>query len=246
MGSRHRQMACVLLAGALLAPPSLLCAQTEPTRLNVWDIPLGATAAAIPDGFVNYACGTHGGPPSIPLGGFQDFRRCRPDADGFHEVYFEYDDELEYRARALDLTSEIRMYAGTTAYEFPVVASVLVDDLGVVRGERLVTDPRQHSSRDRAEFWMLADFIRQRFGDDGWNCRNLQAEDGETAIGSRFIKTDCEKVTETFRVLVEQRLFQKKGQRAVDPYTGKPRGDDFESATTFEMYSEEPRSGSSR
>ena len=61
-------------------------------------------------------------------------------------------------------TTHIRMYAGTTAYEFPVVASVLFDDAGLARGERLVTDPRQQvPARDRKEFWVLADFIRQRF-----------------------------------------------------------------------------------
>ena len=111
---------------------------------------------------------TDGGPPSTPLANFTDFKKCRPDANGLHEVYFEYDDELEYWARALDLRAEIKMYAGTTAYEFPVVASVLFDDAGLARGERLVTDPRQQLSRDRNEFWTMADFIRHRFGDDGW------------------------------------------------------------------------------
>jgi len=246
VGSIHRLTASALLVGAFLGSFGTLRAQTDPKRLTVWDIALGASASELPDAFVNYACGTKGGPPSIPLAGFGEFRKCRPDANGLREVYFEYDDELEYWARALDLTAQIRMYAGTTAYEFPVVASVLLDEVGVVRGERLVTDPRQRSSRDRSEFWMLADFIRQRLGDDGWNCRDLPPEDGETAIGSRFIKTDCEKVTDSSRVLLEQRFFQKKGQRPVDPYTGKPRSDEFESATSFEIYGEEPRSGSSR
>ena len=246
MDSGRGLMASALLVGAFLGSFGSLRAQTDPTRLNVWDIPLDATAPEIPDAFVNYACGTNGGPPSIPLAGFKEFRKCKPDASGLREVYFEYDDELEYRARALDLTAQIRMYAGTTAYEFPVVASVLFDEFGVVRGKRLVTDPRQRTSRDRFEFWMLADFIRQRFDADGWNCRDLRPEDGESAIGSRFIKTDCEKVTDAFRVFLKQRYFQKKGQRSIDPFTGKPRGDEFESATSFEIYSEEPRSGSSR
>lgn len=93
---------------------------------------------------------------------------------------------------------------------------------------------------------MLADFIRQRFGDAGWNCWNVRPEDGETAIGSQLIKTDCEKVTDAFRLYLEQRYFQKKGQRSIDPVTGKPRADEFQSTTYFEMDSSEPRSGSSR
>ena len=205
-------------------------------RLNVWDIHIGEKASEIPDEFINYACGTNGGPPSIPLVNFTQFKKCKPDANGLREVYFEYDDELEYWARALDLKEEIKMYAGTTAYEFPVVASVLFDDAGLAKGERLVTDPRQQLSRDRNEFWTLADFIRQRFGDDGWECKDLPPDEGESPAGSYFIKNHCEKMLNGLHLLLEQRYLQKKGQQFLDPYTGKPRTEDYESATRFEMY----------
>jgi hypothetical protein len=128
------------------------------------------------------------------------------------------------------------MYAGTTAYEFPVVASVLFDDSGLVRGERLVTDPRQQLSRDRNEFWTMADFIRHRFGDDGWECKDLPRDEGESPAGSYFTKNHCEKTLNGLHLVLEQRYFQKKGQQFVDPYTGKPRMEDYESATRFEMY----------
>ena len=103
-------------------------------------------------------------------------------ADGLREVYFEYDDEQEYVARALEIKPEIKMYAGTTVFEFPIVASVLFDESGRVRGERMVTDPRQHVSRDRLEFWELANFLRQRFGDEHWTCNDLPREEGETPV----------------------------------------------------------------
>jgi hypothetical protein len=219
-----------------LAPVEQVPAQNRPARPTVWDIHIGEAAPEIPDEFVNYACGTNGGPPSLPLANFTQFKKCKPDANGLHEVYFEYDDELEYWARALDLKEEIRMYAGTTAYEFPVVASVLFDDAGVATGERLVTDPRQQLSRDRNEFWILADFIRHRFGDDGWQCKDLPPDEGESPAGSNFIKNHCEKTSGGLRFILEQRYFQKKGQQFLDPYTGKPRGEDYESQTRFEMY----------
>jgi hypothetical protein len=231
------------LAGGLflvviwLFPIEHVRAQDRPTRLNVWDIHIGEAAAEIPDGFINYACGTDGGPPSIPLKNFTEFKKCRPDANGLHEVYFEYDDELEYWARALDLEAEIRRYAGTTAYEFPVVASVLFDEAGVARGERLVTDPRQQTpARDRKEFWVLADFIRQRFGDDGWECKEVPPDEGEHAVGSFFIKNDCAKTANGLHLALEQHYFRKKGQQSVDPETGRSRPEDYESATRLEMY----------
>ena len=226
----------LVLATIWLAPIGHIQAQDRPSRLNVWDIRVGEPASAIPDGFVNHACGTDGGPPSTPLANFTEFKKCKPDAAGLHEVYFEYDDELEYWARALDLKAEIRMYAGTTAYEFPVVASLLFDDAGLARGERLVTDPRQQVSRDRNEFWVLADFIRHRFGDDGWECTELPPGEGESPTGSNFVKNHCEKVSDSLRLILEQRYFHKKGQRLLDLYTGKPRPEDYESATRFEMY----------
>jgi hypothetical protein len=219
-----------------LAPVEQIAAQDRPARLNVWDIHIGEAASEIPDGFINYACGTDGGPPSVPLKNFADFKTCRPDANGLYEVYFEYDDELEYWARALDLKEEIRIYAGTTAYEFPVVASVLFDEAGLVKGMRLVTDPRQQLSRDRSEFWTLANFIRQRFGDYGWECKDLPPEEGERPVGSFFLKNHCEKTVNGVRLVLEQRYFQKKGQQSVDPDTGKPRMEDYESVTRFEMY----------
>jgi hypothetical protein len=219
-----------------LIPIAQTRAQDRPTRLNVWDIHIGEAAAEIPDGFINYACGTDGGPPSIPLKNFAEFSKCRADANGLHEVYFEYDDELEYWARALDLKDQIRMYEGTTAYEFPVVASVLFDASGLARGLRLVTDPRQQLSRERNEFWILADFIRHRFGDDGWECTDLPPEEGEHAVGSFFIKNRCVKTVNGLHLVLEQRYLRKKGQQPVDPETGQSRPEDYESATRFEMY----------
>ncbi len=109
-----------------------LGAQTQsgerPKRFSIWDIHLGDAVSSIPDQYINYACGTNGGPPSIPLPNFAAFMKCKPEASGLREVYFEYDDELEYVARALDIKPEIKMYAGTTVFEFPVVASVLFDE----------------------------------------------------------------------------------------------------------------------
>jgi hypothetical protein len=220
----------------LSMPIRQIQAQDRPIRLNVWDIHIGEAAAKIPDGFMNYACGTNGGPPSLPLANFAEYKRCKPDANGLHEVYFEYDDELEYWARALDIEQEIKRYAGTTAYEFPVVASVLFDDAGRARGLRLVTDPRQHLTRDRREFWTLANFIRVRFGDDGWKCKDLPPGEGESPVGSNFVKNHCVKTANGLHLVLEQRYFRKKGEQSVDPETGQPRLEDYESITRFEMY----------
>jgi hypothetical protein len=228
---------------ACMALAALAQAQERPKRFSIWEIHLGDAVTAIPDEYVNYACGTNGGPPSTPLPNFAAFKKCKPDADGLYEVYFEYDDELEYQARALDIKPEIKMYAGTTVFEFPIVASVLFDESGRVRGERMVTDPRQQVSRDRLEFWELANFVRQRFGEEDWDCKDLPADDGETATRSQFIKTHCEKTVSGARLILEQHLFQKKGMQFIDRNTGTAQPQAIDSATRFEMYDASENSG---
>jgi hypothetical protein len=233
----------------ILSVPTALSQAQEPSkRFTIWDIHLGDTASAIPDEYVNYACGTNGGPPSRKLPNFAAFKTCKPGADGLHEVYFEYDDELEYVARALDNEYQIKKYAGTTVYEFPVVASLLIDDAGVVRGERMATDPRQQLSRDRKSFWELGNFLRQRYGEDGWTCTDLPPDEGENQIGPTFLKNHCEKNVEGMHLILEQRLFQKKGQQFIDPVTGEKQAQAFESGTRFEMYDAAlpPRSSGSK
>ena len=59
-------MACVL--GFLPARASVALAQERPTRVEVWDLKLGSAVEALPHGFAEYACGSNGGPPGVPLG----------------------------------------------------------------------------------------------------------------------------------------------------------------------------------
>jgi hypothetical protein len=50
------------------------------------------------------------------------------------EIYFRYDDELEYWAKANNLLEQMEQYAGTKTYGFPFTVSALIDDDGVLRG----------------------------------------------------------------------------------------------------------------
>jgi len=232
------KLAIACLAALLVSPLSAgwLHAQERARRFSIWDIHLGDNASGIPNEYVNYACGTKGGPPSVPIADFTAFKKCKPDSLGLREVYFEYDDELEYQARALDNKPEIRMYAGTTAFEFPIIASALFDDAGKVHGIRMVTDPRQHLARHYREFWELGTFLRQRFGDDHWSCQDLPADDGEQPAGSLFVKNHCTKTLPGAHLILEQRFLQKKGQQFIDPDTGMVQLQAVESSTRFVMY----------
>ena len=239
-----QRLAASLLPG--LAAAWLVCASSafsapdnrtsdRPTRLEVWDLRLGSQIEQLPDEFIDYACGTNGGPPSTPLNGWREVRRCRPEGSGLREVYFRYDDELEYWAKANNLLPQMEQYSGTKTYGFPVTVSALIDDGGALRGIRLVSDPRG-DSQNRDEAYLLRNFLTARFGRDGWTCERLPPDDGETAVEGIFVKERCRKDLEanTAAALTTRHL-RKAGQSQFDPRTGRETAGQFESSVRFEL-----------
>ena len=209
-----------------------------PRRLEIWDIKPGTAVAALPDEFVDYACGTDGGPPSLPLKGFADFMRCRPEPSGLREVYFRYDDELEYWARANNVLAQFEQVAGTKTYGFPIIASVLFDEAGTAAGIRLVSDPRD-DSQDRDDAYLLKNFLTARFGRDGWACQDLAAEPGETPVDGVFVKQDCHKsIAGLGAASLAVRYLRKPGQTRLDPHSGKQTRGQFDSTVHFEIVRE--------
>ena len=216
-------------------PAAAQGADDRPVRREVWDIKLGTKVTDLPDEYVDYACGTNGGPPSTPLTGWKDFRRCRAEPSGLREVYFRYDDELEYWAKANNLAAQMEQYVGTKTYGFPINVSALIGDDGVVRGIRIVSDPRDPSG-DRDEAYLLRNFLNARFGREGWQCEDLPPEPGETPVTGIFIKQRCEKdLDDGVHGLLMTRHLRKPGQSQYDPHSGKETTNQFESNVRFEL-----------
>jgi hypothetical protein len=221
----------LLAAGAQAQPQP----NGQPARAEVWDLKLGTPVDQLPDAFADYACGTNGGPPSIPLNGWRDFRRCRPDGGGLREVYFRYDDELEYWAKANNFATEIEKFSGTKVYDFPVVLSARFDEAGVLAGLRIVSDPRD-GSRDRDEAYLLRNFLTARFGRDGWDCVDLPLAEGEAPVARTAIKQRCRKIVAGPALAdIETHFFRKKGQSQFDPQSGRTTEGQFESLVRFEL-----------
>ena len=138
----------IVLAAALATGLGIFGAPAQEPATKIWDIKLGTPVAALPiDQFVDPACGTNGGPPSRVLASFADFALCGLDkATGLHEVWFRYDDELEYVARARRSEIMIRLYQANVLGGQPIITSLLIDDAGLVEGYRIVNDPRAAES----------------------------------------------------------------------------------------------------
>ena len=235
--------AILTAAGALLlAAPA--AAQDEAAEQaaglfasSAWDLELGAHAYELSmDDYIDYACGTNGGPPSLPLSGWADWSLCQPEAGtGFYEIYFQYDDETEYWARAHDLEVQIRTYEYTSAYQIPVIASALFDDRGFLIGIRLITDNRVPVEL-REKGVALANFLRARYG-TGWTCEDLPRLEGEIEFQGSFEKRRCNKVVADapYHVMIVTHSYRKPGQFAINPGNNRATEGQFVSSTLYEL-----------
>lgn len=237
----RRAQACftLIIAAVLVALCSGGPAQAQQNsqhRLDIWDLQLGSAAKDLrEEAFIDFACGTQGGPPGAPLGGFTDFALCAPESGGLHEVAFRYDDELQYRSLARGDLQGAEANGGTTVYDYGVIASALFDDGGVLRGVRAVTDDRT-TLRNRANAYLMADSVLNRFGVDGWACVDAPASRGEEPLAGRYINKSCTKVVDGMTVATSAHLFRRRGETETNRFTGQVVRGQFESSSGFEIH----------
>jgi hypothetical protein len=215
-------------------------ASGQQLRPTIWDVRLGTPVSELPEEeFVDPACGTNGGPPGLRLDSFDAFARCRPEASGLREVWFRYDDEMEYIARAARDPDAVARNNAMAVLGQPVILSLLIDDAGLVQGFRIFTDP--HADQDlRADAYTLAVAFKARFGADGWACGELPPSAGETPIMGTFVNELCRKVADGQRITVESRHYYKSGQALLDPNTGLTTMNQFESSARLELVASDP------
>jgi hypothetical protein len=204
---------------------------------TIWNVPIGKPVTAVPDSAAAIiACGTNGGPMSIELKSFSDWKQCTPEASGLREIAFTYDDEKDYIARALEL--EFRaLSAGTSVYAHPVVVSILVDEKGVSQGIRIVTDDHA-SDHDRAGAVFLIRNLQGQFGSWNLDCQDVPMQDGEQKVGGQFIHQRCTGINPNGsgqKVLIEASYLRKKGQEALSPDTQQVNKGYYQSQTRMEL-----------
>ena len=220
-------LSCLALL-LVTAQPSL-----AQSRTRLFDLTFGAHVDTLPqEEWVDPACGTDGGPPSLRLASFGDFALCRTEArTGLREVWFIYDDEWEYIARAYRDPQEIGRYSANTLYGQPIVTSLLIDENGLVQGYRIVTDTRAPTAvRMLAHelFTMFKTVLR----DAPWRCASLPMEAGEEPYEGLFLRDNCAMVTGDRLFWLEGRNLRKPGQGVLE---APPEGY-FESSTRLEVY----------
>jgi hypothetical protein len=239
---RRAIIAAAVLAAALgavaggMCSVSAACAQPKPDPGEIHGLKLGLKAAEMSeDTFGDLACGSNGGTPRQAIGGWAEFRKCRPEASGLYEVYAPFDDQQDYVARAIDDPMYAQGKVGTRVAGHPVLLSVLFDSDGLLRGIRMVSDPRG-APLERRMAHMLRLAIINRYEPDGWSCTDFPPAPGETPVGGGvFVKQRCEKAMPGKTLTVEARFLRKPGQAGVDSNTGEATQGQFESWTRFEI-----------
>jgi hypothetical protein len=195
-------LTCVL-AGILLCAGIVRAQEGGDLR----DLRVGMSIAAIPAGeYIDLSCvGTH----DQTLVGWSDFRKCPRDSTGLRSVGFRFNDRLN------DLAQVNEKYQGTKVAGHPVVLTLLIDEGGTIDGLRIDTDPQARL------FWrkkahLLALVVKSRYGEEGWECHDIEPSGGETAVGGLVINDHCEKVAGNRRLLLDRRLYRRPGQSMND------------------------------
>ncbi|HKM69109.1 MAG TPA: hypothetical protein VKF83_04075 [Stellaceae bacterium] len=227
--------ALIAVAAAIVLGAGTAHAEDAPRRADVWSLKLRTPAAALPNNdFIDYACGSNGGPPQRPLSGWSDYGKCTPEPNGLREVYFRYDDELEYWARAHRARTLLAQYAGTKVLDFSVIVSGLFDAGGTLAGLRIVTDP-QASPQDRKQAYTLTNFFKARYGSEGWDCTGTPPASGERPVGNLYINSRCTKLVKgDMRAALETKFLRRPGQAEFSG-SGKLTVGQFESSTRLEL-----------
>jgi hypothetical protein len=227
-------IAAGILAAALVNGPAQSQRKPDPGEIRGLKLGLAVQSMTL-QGFGDLACGSNGGPPRQKLEQWSDFRKCRPEGNGLHEVYARFDDEDEYIGKAIEEPRYARGKIGTRVAGHPVILSALFDGDGVLRGLRFVTDPRA-ATHERRMAHMLRLAIFERYDPEGWACTDLPPAAGESPVGGIFIKLRCEKATPGRHLMVETHFLRKPGQAGKDPITGEYKAGQFESWTRFEIF----------
>jgi hypothetical protein len=238
-------MKAIRMTGALRSTIPVLAAlsvafaaQAQPQRDpgEIHGLKLGLKADEMStDSFGDLACGSNGGPARQAIDDWGGFRKCRPEPSGLYEVNVRFDDQQEYIGRAIDDPMFAQGRLGTRVAGHPVILSVLFDKEGVLRGIRMVSDPRG-SIMERRMAHMLRLAIINRYEPDGWTCTDFPPAAGETPVGGGiFIKQNCEKQLPEKTLTVEARFLRKPGQSDTNPTTGESTTGQFESWTRFEI-----------
>ncbi len=233
------RLAMVSIASLFWLSPALSQNRDAPTKDlgEIHGLKLGLQAEDMDtEGWGEFACGSNGGPPRQQIEDWADFKKCRAEPNGLHEVYVRFDDQREYVGRAVEDPTIATNRRGTRVAAHPIILSALFDKDGILRMIRFVSDPRGEILERRMAH-LLRIVVINRYDPADWTCTDKPPGPGESAVGGIFLNSHCEKSLDPNRtIVVDGRFLRKPGQSDIDPVTKEYRPGQFESSTRVEIF----------
>lgn len=195
------RLSATLALTLLAVAPAWTPARAEDADLREFRVGMAASELPVA-GYADFSCAGGQG-----LEGWQDYRRCPPDAAGLHPLRFHYQDG------ANDLAFINDSYEGTKVGGHPVLLTLLISGAGIVEGLRIETDPAARLNR-RKKAYLLGELAKARYGEAGWACTEEPAAAGEEPVGGTFLKEHCEKATPSRRYVLDRQMFRRAGSDA--------------------------------
>lgn len=187
------------LSGAVLS--------AEPgTAGDLRDLQIGTHADSLPRrGYVDFACAGEDLSAGKAIAGWSAYRDCSPDDDGRHAVTFRFDDALV----------EYEEFKGTKVGGHPVRVAAQFEPDGIMSGLQVITDPSAPAFHARKAFLFRLS-VRARYGQDGWQCADIQPGPERAQVGNVFVAEHCTKAVDG-RVIRYRSNFYRAGHGSDAP-----------------------------
>ena len=198
--------------GAALLLALTFAAASAPSRdmNDLREFRVGMAVADLPaQGYGEFGCVAA---PDRKLQSWSQYIECPADAAGRHEVGF------RYNLDTVPMANLNEGYNGTRVGGHPVVVSLLIGADARVDAIRIATDPGARLYLRKKAF-LFAEQVKERYGRDGWACREGQPSATEQPVGGVFVKEHCEKTVAGRHLVLDRELYRDPGQD-LDRFTG--------------------------
>lgn len=189
-------MRAILWLAALAFAPASMAATLEGHGDLHGGVSVGMAVSDLPtSGYKDFVCVA---PKDKALSGFTDYKTCDAGADGLRPMRVAIDEPGEDES----------LVAG-----HPVDLTLSFDDRGRLARIVIVTKSKGPMFMRKKAF-LLGVQAKARYGEDGWDCKELPLAADEEPLGPTSVKEHCEKTEGERKLIVDRSLYRKVGADA--------------------------------
>ena len=161
------------------------------------------------DDYYAFACAADGARTDLKLASWVDFAACPRNAQGLHEVRF------DYKRPDQEVTAYSRKWLGTKIAGHRVWLSLLIDEAGVIAGIKYRTDPTA-SEFFKKKAYLLGQRVKRQYGDMPWQCQKVAGADKLSPVGGVYINEECRQELTDRTIFMTTKLYREPDQDLED------------------------------